>query len=72
VLTSDGEGITGSYRRDDFPPGALVAFGGLRRNHRGASPLHLELAEADLEPADILVAPYVRVHGTDGYVEILA
>ncbi|MGW1059156.1 rifamycin-inactivating phosphotransferase [Micromonospora rubida] len=125
VLTSEGEGIAGAYRRDDVPTGALVGLpvsGGIVE---GRARVILDLAEADLEPGDILVTAYtdpswsplfvaieglvtevggfmthgavvareyglpsvvgvehatklirdgqrIRVHGTDGYVEILS
>ncbi|MCP3784917.1 phosphoenolpyruvate synthase [Micromonospora sp. A3M-1-15] len=124
VLTSEGEGIAGAYRRDGVPAGALVGLpvsGGIVE---GRARVILDLAEADLAPGDILVTPYtdpswsplfvaveglvtevgglmthgaviareyglpavvgvegatkliqdgqrIRVHGTDGYVEIL-
>ncbi|MGW4155327.1 rifamycin-inactivating phosphotransferase [Micromonospora chersina] len=124
VLTSEGEGISGAYRRDGVPAGALVGLpvsGGIVE---GRARVILDLAEADLGPGDILVTPYtdpswsplfvaveglvtevgglmthgaviareyglpavvgvqgatrliqdgqrIRVHGTDGYVEIL-
>ncbi|NBE79632.1 rifamycin-inactivating phosphotransferase [Micromonospora rubida] len=125
VLTSDGEGISGAYRRDDVPTGALVGLpvsGGIVE---GRARVILDLADADLEPGDILVTAFtdpswsplfvaieglvtevgglmthgavvareyglpavvgverattlirdgqrIRVHGTDGYVEILS
>ncbi|MFF4875215.1 rifamycin-inactivating phosphotransferase [Micromonospora sp. NPDC000668] len=124
VLTSEGEGITGAYRRDDVPTGALVGLpvsGGIAE---GRARVILDMAEADLEPGDILVTAHtdpswsplfvgieglvtevgglmthgavvareyglpavvgvehatklirdgqrIRVHGTDGYIEIL-
>ncbi|MET8351665.1 rifamycin-inactivating phosphotransferase [Micromonospora sp. NPDC005206] len=124
VLTSEGEGISGAYRREDVPAGALVGLpvsGGIVE---GRARVILDLAEAALEPGDILVTAYtdpswsplfvaieglvtevgglmthgaviareyglpavvgvanatrlirdgqrIRVHGTDGYVEIL-
>ncbi|MGW3612377.1 rifamycin-inactivating phosphotransferase [Micromonospora sp. NPDC005163] len=124
VLTSEGEGISGAYRREDVPTGALVGLpvsGGIVE---GRARVILDLAEAALEPGDILVTAYtdpswsplfvaieglvtevgglmthgaviareyglpavvgvanatrlirdgqrIRVHGTDGYVEIL-
>ncbi len=125
VLTSDGEGIAGSYRRDDVPAGALVGFPVSAGTIEGRARVILDMAEADLEPGDILVTAYtdpswtplfvaiqglvtevgglmthgaviareyglpavvgveratrlirdgqrIRVHGTDGYVEILS
>jgi rifampicin phosphotransferase len=124
VLTSDGEGIAGAYRRDDVPAGALVGLPVSAGTVEGRARVILDLAEADLEAGDILVTAYtdpswsplfvaikglvtevgglmthgaviareyglpavvgvenatrliqngrrIRVHGTDGYVEIL-
>jgi len=124
VLTSDGEGLNGSYRRDGVPAGALVGLPVSAGTVEGRARVVLDLAEADLEAGDILVTAYtdpswtplfvavdglvtevggvmthgaviareyglpavvgvegatrliedgqrIRVHGTDGYVEIL-
>ncbi|MET7335110.1 rifamycin-inactivating phosphotransferase [Nonomuraea sp. NPDC005650] len=125
VLTSDGEAITGAYRRDDVPAGALVGLPVSAGTVEGRARVILDMAEADLEAGDILVTAYtdpswsplfvaiaglvtevgglmthgaviareyglpavvgveratrlirdgqrIRVHGTDGYVEILS
>ncbi len=125
VLTSDGEVVTGSYRREGFPAGALVGLPVSAGTVEGRARVILDMAEADLEPGDILVTTHtdpswtplfvtikglvtevgglmthgaviareygvaavvgvehatrliqdgqrVRVHGTDGYVEILS
>ncbi|MFF9809951.1 rifamycin-inactivating phosphotransferase [Streptomyces coeruleorubidus] len=124
VLTSDGEAVTGAYRRDDVPAGALIGLPVSAGTIEGRARVILDLAEADLEPGDILVTTFtdpswsplfvgitglvtevgglmthgaviareyglpavvgveratrlirdgqrIRVHGTDGYVEIL-
>jgi len=124
VLTSDGEGVTGAYRRDDLPAGALVGLPVSAGTVEGRARVILDMAQADLEPGDILVTAHtdpswtplfvtvaglvtevgglmthgaviareyglpavvgvldatrlitdgqrIRVHGTDGYVEIL-
>jgi len=124
VLTSDGEVLAGAYRRDDVPVGALVGLPVSTGVIEGRARVILDMAEADLEPGDILVTAYtdpswsplfvaitglvtevgglmthgsviareyglpavvgveqatrlirngqrIRVHGTDGYVEIL-
>ncbi|MFD9004056.1 rifamycin-inactivating phosphotransferase [Streptomyces sp. NPDC059582] len=124
VLTSDGEAVTGAYRRDDVPTGALVGLPVSAGTIEGRARVILDLAEADLEAGDILVTTFtdpswsplfvavaglvtevgglmthgaviareyglpavvgvehatrlirdgqrIRVHGTDGYVEIL-
>ena len=127
VLTSDGEAVAGTYRRDDLPSGALVGLPVSAGTVEGRARVILDIAKADLEPGDILVTAYtdpsldalfgrdqrpgddggrrgpmthgaviareyglpavargrarhpglirdgerIRVHGTDGYVEIL-
>jgi phosphoenolpyruvate synthase/pyruvate phosphate dikinase len=124
VLTSDGEAITGAYRRDDVPAGALIGLPVSAGTIEGRARVILDMAEADLEAGDILVTAHtdpswsplfvaiaglvtevgglmthgaviareyglpavvgvvdatrlipdgqrIRVHGTDGYIEIL-
>jgi len=125
VLTSDGEAVAGSYRRDDAPAGALVGLPVSAGTVEGRARVILDMADADVEPGDILVTAYtdpswspvfvaitglvtevgglmthgaviareyglpavvsvvdatrlisdgqrIRVHGTDGYVELLS
>ncbi|MFI7290677.1 rifamycin-inactivating phosphotransferase [Streptomyces anulatus] len=124
VLTSDGEAVTGAYRRDDVPAGALTGLPVSAGTVEGRARVILDMAEADLEAGDILVTTFtdpswsplfvgiaglvtevgglmthgaviareyglsavvgveratrlirdgqrIRVHGTDGYVELL-
>jgi phosphoenolpyruvate synthase/pyruvate phosphate dikinase len=124
VLTSDGEVIAGAYRRDDVPAGALIGLPVSAGTIEGRARVIRDIAQADIEPGDILVTTYtdpswtplflaikglvtevgglmthgaviareyglpavvgvehatnlirdgerIRVHGTDGYVEIL-
>jgi pyruvate,water dikinase len=124
VLTSEGECIAGSYRRDDLPTGALVGLAVSAGTVEGRARVILDMADADLEAGDVLVTTFtdpswsplfvavsglvtevgglmthgaviareyglpavvgvegatrrirdgqrIRVHGTDGYVEIL-
>ena len=124
VMTSDGEVITGAYRRDGMPAGALVGIAVSGGTIEGRARVVLDMSEADVAADDILVttstdpswAPLfvaikglvtevgglmthgsviareyglpavvgvehateliqdgqrIRVHGTDGYVEIL-
>jgi pyruvate,water dikinase len=124
VLTSEGEVISGAYRRADVPTGALVGLAVSAGTIVGRARVIRDMAEADLEAGDILVTAYtdpswsplfvaikglvtevgglmthgaviareyglpavvgvehatrlirdgqrIRVHGTDGYVEIL-
>ena len=125
VLTSDGEAIAGVYRRGDLPDGALVGLPVSAGIVEGRARIVLDMADAELEPGDILVTAYtdpswtplfvgikglvtevgglmthgaviareyglpavvgvehatrlirngqrIRIHGTDGYVEVLA
>lgn len=125
VLTSDGEALTGAYRRDDVPAGALIGVPVSAGTIEGRARVILDMAEADLEAGDILVTAFtdpswsplfvgiaglvtevggvmthgaviareyglpavvgveqatrlirdgqrIRVHGTDGYIEILS
>ena len=124
VLTSDGEGVAGSYRRDDVPAGALIGLPVSAGVVEGRARVIHDIGEADLDEGDILVTAFtdpswtplfvavaglvtevgglmthgaviareyglpavvgvedatrlirdgqrIRVHGTDGYVEIL-
>ncbi|WP_112237829.1 rifamycin-inactivating phosphotransferase [Kribbella monticola] len=124
VLTSDGEAISGAYRRDDVPEGALVGLPVSAGTIEGRARVILDMAKAELDEGDILVTAFtdpswsplfvgitglvtevggtmthgaviareyglpavvgvdqatrlirdgqrIRVHGTDGYVELL-
>jgi pyruvate,water dikinase len=55
VLTSDGEAVTGAYRRDDVPAGALIGLPVSAGTIEGRARVILAMAEADLEAGDILV-----------------
>lgn len=125
VLTSDGECLNGAYDRTDLPAGALVGLAVSSGVVEGRARVLHDMADATLEPGDILVTPFtdpgwtplfvaikglvtevgglmthgaviareyglpavvgvehatrrirdgqrIRVHGTDGYVELLA
>ncbi|MGE3621860.1 MAG: rifamycin-inactivating phosphotransferase [Acidimicrobiia bacterium] len=124
VITSEGEVVTGAYRRDEVPAGALVGLPVSAGIVEGRARVVHDMSRADLEPGDILVTAHtdpswtplfvvaaglvtevgglmthgavvareyglptvvgvqdatrripdgrrIRVHGTDGYVEIL-
>ncbi|MFD3974499.1 rifamycin-inactivating phosphotransferase [Streptomyces cyaneofuscatus] len=124
VLTSDGEALSGAYRRQDVPAGALAGLAVSTGTVEGRARVILDLADADLGAGDILVTRFtdpswsplfvgvaglvtevgglmthgaviareyglpavvgvegvtrlirdgqrIRVHGTDGYVELL-
>ncbi|HEX2784526.1 MAG TPA: PEP-utilizing enzyme, partial [Ilumatobacteraceae bacterium] len=58
VLTSDGEAVSGAYRREDLPTGALVGNPVSAGTVEGRARVILDMAEADLEAGDILVTAY--------------
>jgi pyruvate,water dikinase len=58
VLTSDGRMVAGAYRRDDVPAGALVGLPVSAGTVEGRARVALDMADADLEPGDILVTAY--------------
>ncbi|HET6762706.1 MAG TPA: rifamycin-inactivating phosphotransferase, partial [Longimicrobiaceae bacterium] len=70
VLTSDGEMLSGAYRRDDLPPGALVGLAVSAGTVEGRARVVLDLAQADLEPGDILVTAYTDPSWTPLFVSI--
>jgi phosphoenolpyruvate synthase/pyruvate phosphate dikinase len=70
VLTSDGEVITGAYRRDDVPTGALVGLPVSAGVIEGRARVILDMAEADLEAGDILVTAYTDPSWTPLFVAI--
>ncbi|MGW8065226.1 rifamycin-inactivating phosphotransferase [Streptomyces ziwulingensis] len=55
VLTSDGEAVTGAYRRDGVPSGVLVGLPVSTGTVEGRARVVLDMAEADLAAGDILV-----------------
>jgi pyruvate,water dikinase len=70
VLTSDGEVIAGAYRRDDLPAGALVGLPVSAGTIEGRARVILDMAEADLEPGDILITAYTDPSWTPLFVAI--
>jgi pyruvate,water dikinase len=70
VLTSDGEAVAGSYRRDDLPAGALVGLAVSAGTIEGRARIILDMAEADLEAGDILVTAYTDPSWTPVFVAI--
>ena len=70
VLTSDGEAITGAYRRDDVPDGALVGLPVSAGTVEGQARVVLDMAEANLEVGDILVTAYTDPSWTPLFVAI--
>ena len=70
VLTSDGEVIAGTYRRDDLPAGAFVGLPVSAGTVEGRARVILDMAEADLEAGDILVTAYTDPSWTPVFVAI--
>ena len=70
VLTSDGERVAGSYRRDDLPAGALVGLPVSAGTVEGRARVILDMAEANLEPGDILVTAHTDPSWTPLFVAI--
>ena len=70
VLTSDGEVVAGAYRRDDLPAGALVGLAVSAGTIEGRARVILDMAEADLEPGDILVTAHTDPSWTPLFVAI--
>src|SRR5262245_43830003 len=70
VLTSDGEVITGTYRREDVPAGALIGLPVSSGTVEGRARVILDMARADLEPGDILVTAYTDPSWTPLFIAI--
>ncbi|WP_007512467.1 rifamycin-inactivating phosphotransferase [Pseudofrankia saprophytica] len=70
VLTSDGEAITGAYRRDGMPAGALLGLPVSAGTVEGRARVILDMARADLEPGDILVTAHTDPSWTPLFVAI--
>jgi rifampicin phosphotransferase len=70
VLTSDGEMLTGTYRRAGVPAGALTGLPVSAGTVEGRARVILDLAQADLEAGDILVTAYTDPSWTPAFVAI--
>jgi pyruvate,water dikinase len=70
VFTSDGEVVTGAYGRDDLPPGALAGLPVSAGIVEGRARVVRDMAEADLQPGDILVTAYTDPSWTPVFVTI--
>ncbi len=55
VLTSDGEALSGTYRRDDLPADALIGLPVSAGIVEGRARIISDIADADVEAGDILV-----------------
>jgi pyruvate,water dikinase len=70
VFTSDGEVVAGSYGRIDVPSDALVGLPVSSGMVEGRARVILDLAEADLEPGDILVTAYTDPSWTPVFLAV--
>ncbi len=55
MITSDGEIITGAYRREDLPAGAIAGLAVSSGLAEGRARVITRMEDADLEEGDILV-----------------
>jgi pyruvate,water dikinase len=70
VFTSDGEAVSGSYRREDLPAGALAGLPVSAGTVEGRARVVLDMAEADLDAGDILVTAYTDPSWTPLFLAI--
>ena len=70
VLTSDGEVVTGAYRRDDVPAGALVGLPVSAGMVEGRARVVSDMAQAELGPDDVLVTAYTDPSWTPVFLTI--
>jgi pyruvate,water dikinase len=70
VLTSDGEMVAGSYRRDDLPAGALAGLPVSAGTVEGRARVILDMSDADLDAGDILVTAFTDPSWTPLFVAI--
>ncbi|MET8283295.1 rifamycin-inactivating phosphotransferase [Micromonospora sp. NPDC005174] len=72
VLTSEGEIISGAYRRDDVPTGALAGLGVSGGTVEGRARVLSDMADAALESGDILVTAYTDPSWSPLFVAVMA
>ena len=70
VFTSDGEVVTGRYRRADIPAGALVGLPVSAGTVEGRARVVHDVGEADLEPDDILVTVFTDPSWTPAFLAV--
>ncbi|NEU63855.1 phosphoenolpyruvate synthase [Paenibacillus sp. ALJ109b] len=70
VLTSDGEIITGQYKRENLPTEAIVGLPVSSGVIEGRARVIFNIEDADLEDGDILVTPYTDPSWTPLFVSI--
>lgn len=70
VLTSDGEVLSGAYRRDDVPAGALVGLAVSGGVVEGRARVVVDWADVALEVGDILVTAFADPSCTPQFVAV--
>ncbi|MBN8822656.1 MULTISPECIES: phosphoenolpyruvate synthase [unclassified Spirosoma] len=70
VMTSDGEIITGQYKRDNLPADAIVGLPVSAGVIEGRARVILKMEDAELEEGDILVTPFTDPSWTPLFVAI--
>src|SRR5579885_1995600 len=70
VITSDGEIVTGEYKRENLPPAALAGLPVSAGVIEGRARVILRMEDADLEDGDILVTSYTDPSWTPVFVSI--
>jgi phosphoenolpyruvate synthase/pyruvate phosphate dikinase len=70
VMTSDGEIITGEYKREELPAGAIVGLAVSAGVIEGQARVILNMEDADLEDGDILVTAFTDPGWTPLFVSI--
>ncbi|HEY4286502.1 MAG TPA: phosphoenolpyruvate synthase [Puia sp.] len=70
VMTSDGEIITGQYKREDLPAGAIIGLAVSSGVIEGRARVILNMEDADLEDGDILVTRFTDPSWTPLFVSI--
>jgi len=70
VITSDGEIVTGKYKHEDLPVGAIAGLAVSSGIIEGRARVILNIADADLEDGDILVTTFTDPSWTPLFVSI--
>jgi phosphoenolpyruvate synthase/pyruvate phosphate dikinase len=70
VLTSDGEVVVGTYRRDDAPAGALLGLPVSAGTVEGRARVIVDVAGTSLDPGDILVTAFTDPSWSPAFVTI--
>ncbi|NBD24625.1 phosphoenolpyruvate synthase [Paenibacillus glycinis] len=70
VMTSDGEIITGTYKRDHLPPDAIVGLPVSSGVVEGRARVILNMEDADLEEGDLLVTAFTDPSWTPLFLSI--